>query len=398
MTESLFSGLRVLDCASWIAGPCAATMLSDFGADVIKIEPPGAGDPWRTRGPFPGRDVDYYWQLTSRNKRSLAIDLKHADGIAALHRLVASADVFVTNFPLPVRDRLKLSAEHLMALNPRLIYASFTAYGEEGEEAAKTGFDSTAYWARTGLMDQVRAAADTPPARSMPGMGDHPSGTGLYAAIVTALYRREKTGQGSVVKSSLLQNGLWANACAVQTRLFNEHVGHRPLREDAPNALANHYQTRDNRWFIMALFNEQRQLRGFLTAIGRPELTDDPRFATDAARKKNARVLTEVLDEVFRSRDLAEWRTVLDGVGVTFGIAATVDEALTDPQMQACGALVPFADGKGLTVSAPFHVEGVEKIAPQRAPGLGQNTDDVLAQAGYSADDIGRMRSAGVVA
>ena len=144
MTDSLFTGLKVIDCASWIAGPAAATILSDFGADVIKIEPPVVGDPWRGRGPLPGRTVDYYWQLTSRNKRSLAIDLKDPDGIAALHRLVASADVFVTNFPLPVRDRLKLSASDLMALNPRLIYASFTAYGEEGEEAAKTGFDSTA--------------------------------------------------------------------------------------------------------------------------------------------------------------------------------------------------------------------------------------------------------------
>ncbi len=397
MTESLFTGLRVIDCASWIAGPCAATMMSDFGAEVIKVEPPGDGDPWRSRGPIPGRDVDYYWQLTSRNKQSLAIDLKHPDGIAALHRLAASADVFVTNFPLPVRDRLKLSAGYLTGLNPRLIYASFTAYGEEGEEAAKTGFDSTAYWARTGLMDQVRASNDTPPARSMPGMGDHPSGTGLYAAIVTALYRREKTGQGGVVKSSLLQNGLWANGCAVQTRLFGEPVGHRPLREDAPNALANHYRTRDNRWFIMALFNEQRQLPGFLAAIGRPELTTDPRFATDADRKKNARVLTQVLDDVFASRDLAEWRTVLDGVGVTFGIVGTVDEALQDPQMQACGALVPFADGKGLTVSTPFHIDGVAKVAPQRAPGLGQHNEAVLAAAGYSADEIGRLRSLGVL-
>lgn len=346
---------------------------------------------------MPGRPVDYYWQLTSRNKRSLAIDLKAPDGIAALHRLVEGADVFVTNFPLPVRDRLKLSADHLTALNPRLIYASFTAYGEEGGEAAKTGFDSTAYWARTGLMDQVRAEATTPPARSMPGMGDHPSGTGLYAAIVTALFRRERTGRGGVVKSSLLQNGLWANACAVQTRLFGEHVAHRPLREDAPNALANHYQTRDGRWFIMALFNEQRQLRGFLTAIGRPELTDDRRFATDAARKTNARVLTGILDEVFRSRDLAEWRGVLDEAGVTFGIVGTVDECLEDPQMRASGALVPFADGNNMTVSAPFHLDGITKVAPRRAPELGQHSEEVLAQLGFSTDDIGRMRSAGIL-
>src|SRR6202044_56273 len=314
--------------ASWIAGPAAATMMSDYGADVIKIEPPGVGDPWRASTPIPGKKVDYYWQLTSRNKRSLALDLKHADGQAVLHRLVASADVFITNFPLPVRDRLRLAPADLMPLNSRLIYGSFTAYGEEGEEAAKTGFDSTAYWARTGLMDMVRANADTVPSRSMPGMGDFPSATGVYSAIVTALYRREKTGLGGVVRSSLLQNGLWANGCAVQTRLFGEHVALRPHRDDAPNALANHYQTRDGRWFIMALFNEQRQLRGFLSAIGREDLTDDPRFATNESRKEYAAELITILDAEFAKRDLSDWRTILDGVGVTFGIVGTVDEVL----------------------------------------------------------------------
>jgi formyl-CoA transferase len=398
VTESLFTGLKVIDCASWIAGPAAATIMSDFGADVIKIEPPGVGDPWRGRGPIPGRDVDYYWQLTARNKRSLAIDLKHADGIAALHRLVASADVFVTNFPLPVRDRLKLSPAHLMPLNPRLIYASFTAYGEAGEEAAKTGFDSTAYWARTGLMDQVRAEATTPPSRSMPGMGDHPSATGLYAAIVTALYRREKTGLGGVVKSSLLQNGLWANGCAVQTRLFGEHVAHRPTREEAPNALANHYQTRDGRWFIMAMWNEQRQLRGFLSAIGREDLTDDPRFATPDARKQNAAELVKVLDAEFAKRDLDDWRSILDSVGVTFGIVGTVNEVLDDQQMRDSGALVPFADGEHLTVSSPFHIDGVEKVPAQRAPAIGQHGEAVLREAGYGADEIARLRALGVLA
>ena len=134
-------GVKVIDCASGIAGPAAATMPSDFGADVIKVEPPGEGDPWRSSQPIPGKKVDYYWQLTSRNKRSLALDLKQPDGQAVLHRLVARADVFITNFPLPVCYCLRLSPAHLMPLNPRLIYGSFTAYGEEGEEAVKTGFD-----------------------------------------------------------------------------------------------------------------------------------------------------------------------------------------------------------------------------------------------------------------
>ena len=397
MGESLFAGLKVIDCASWIAGPAATTILSDFGADVIKIEPPGAGDPWRASTPVPGKATDYYWQLTSRNKRSLAIDLKHADGLAVLNRLIASADVFVTNFPLPVRERLKIAAADLLRLNPRLIYASLTAYGEKGEEAARTGFDSTAYWARTGLMDMVRATEDTEPSRSVPGMGDHPSATAMYAAIVTALYRREKTGKGGIAQSSLLQNGTWANACFIQSRLFGEHMAHRAPRASAPNPLANHYRCRDGRWFIMALFNEQRQLRGFLAAIGCTHLADDPRFATSAARKQNAGALVAILDEVFAQRNLAEWRTILNAAGVTFGAVHTVNETLDDAQFQQVGALVPFADGKGLTVSSPFHLDGETKVAPRRAPSVGQHTVDVLQEAGYSTDDIGRLRASGVL-
>ena len=398
MTDSLFADLRVIDCASWVAGPAAATILSDFGADVIKIEPPGAGDPWRASTPVPGKTTDYYWQLTSRNKRSLAINLKHEEGLAALYRLIASADVFVTNFPLPVRDRLKIAPADFLPLNPRLIYASFTAYGEAGDEAAKTGFDSTAYWARTGLMDMVRATEDTDPSRSAPGMGDHPSATGLYAAIVTALYRREKTGKGGVVQSSLLQNGLWANACFVQSRLFGENVRHRGPRAMAPNALANHYRCRDGRWFIMALHNEQRQLHGFLAAIGCEHLADDPRFATRESRKQNAGKLVKVLEEVFAQRDMADWRKILDAAGVTFGAVSLVNETSDDAQMQQIGALVPFADGKGLTVSSPFHIDGETKVAPQRAPSIGQHNDVVLREAGYSADEIERLRALGVLA
>jgi len=397
MSESLFAGLKVIDCASWIAGPAAATILSDFGADVIKIEPPGTGDPWRASTPVPGKTTDYYWQLTSRNKRSLAVDLKHADGLAVLYRLLATADVFITNFPLPVRERLKIAASHVLPLNSRLIYASLTAYGELGEEAERTGFDSTAYWARTGLMDMVRATKNAEPVRSVPGMGDHPSATALYAAIVTALYRRERTGKGGVAQSSLLQNGVWANACFIQSRLCGEHVPHRAPRAHAPNPLANHYRCRDGRWFIMALFNEQRQLRGFLAAIGCSHLADDERFATSAARKQNAGALVQILDEVFAQRDLAEWRTIMAAAGVTFGGVSSVDETSSDPQLQQVGALVPFADGKGLTVSSPFHLDGETKVAPRRAPSLGQHTEDVLQEAEFSTCDIARLRGLGVL-
>jgi len=397
MADGIFAGLRVIDCASWIAGPAAATILSDFGAEVIKLEPPGAGDPWRASTPVPGKTTDYWWQLTSRNKRSLAIDLKQPEGLSVLYRLIATTDVFITNFPLPVRERLKIAAADLLAINPRLVYGSISAYGEVGEEAARTGFDATAYWARTGLMDMVRPSVEAEPVRSMPGMGDHPTATALYAAIVTALYRRERTGQGGVAQTSLLQNGLWANGCYVQNRLFGEHVRHRPPRVETPSALANHYRCRDGRWFLMALHNEARQLTSFLKAIEAEYLADDPRFATTLSRRANARVLTAILDDIFEKRDLAEWRPILEKAGVTFGAVFSVDEAADDEQSREIGALVPFADGAGLTVSSPFQLDGATKVAPVRAPAVGQHSETVLRDAGYSADEIVRLKGLGVL-
>jgi formyl-CoA transferase len=397
MTGGIFAGLRVIDCASWIAGPAAATILSDFGAEVIKLEPPGAGDPWRALIPVPGKTVDYWWQLTARNKRSLAIDLKAPEGLAVLHRLLPTTDVFITNFPLPVRERLKIAAADLLAINPRLVYGSMTAYGEVGEEAARTGFDATAYWARSGLMDMVRATTDTEPARSMPGMGDHPTATALYAAIVTTLYRREKTGHGGIAQTSLLENGLWANGCFLQNRLFGETVVHRPPRSHTASALANHYCCRDGRWFLMALHNEARQLPAFLKAIDAEHLVEDPRFATWEARRANARALTVVLDGIFAQRDIAEWRPLLEKAGVTFGPVLSVDEAGDDAQARAIGALVPFADGAGLTVSSPFQIAGETKVAPVRAPALGQHSETVLREAGYAAAEIDRLKALGVL-
>ena len=258
MTESrgIFAGLKVLDVASFIAAPAAAIVLADFGADVIKAEPPGSGDPYRTMPTHPGMPVsahNYCWTVDARSKRSIALDLKHPDGRAVLYRLTRDADVFITNFPPPVRERLGIAYPQIEPLNPRLIYASLTGYGESGPEASKPGFDSTAWWARSGLMDQVVPHTGSPPARSLPGMGDHPTAIALFAVIVTALYRRERTGRGAAVSSSLLANGAWANAINVQAALCGATFLGRPPRDKPANPLRNHYRCRDGRWFLLSL-------------------------------------------------------------------------------------------------------------------------------------------------
>jgi crotonobetainyl-CoA:carnitine CoA-transferase CaiB-like acyl-CoA transferase len=193
MSEAfLFAGLKVLDVGSWIAGPVAATMLADFGADVIKIEMPGVGDQYRqlsAAANTPVADSNYMWQMDGRNKRSLALNLKTEAGMTILHQLIAECDVYITNHPLPMRRALQLNYEDLKPLNPSMIYASLTAYGETGPDKDMEGFDLVAYWARTGLMDLVRAPGAAP-TQALPGMGDHPSAVSLYAGIVTALLKR----------------------------------------------------------------------------------------------------------------------------------------------------------------------------------------------------------------
>jgi crotonobetainyl-CoA:carnitine CoA-transferase CaiB-like acyl-CoA transferase len=401
MSECIFDGLKVIDCASFIAGPAAATVMSDFGAEVIKIEPPGLGDPYRRRGtPAPGRPpLNPGFFFDARNKKSLALDLRQEAGRKILYRVVESADVFITNYPPPVRERLKIAYADLEHLNERLIYASFTGYGEAGPEASKPGFDATAWWARTGLMDLVRAGEHVTPARSLPGMGDHPSAMGTYGAIVTALYQREKTGKGNYVGSSLLANGLWANACSVQAALCGDDVRPQPPREEALSALRVHYQCRDGRWLLLSIAADEWRWDKF-KACFETTMLDDPRFATDATRNKNAGELVAILDQLFAEHDLAHWRKILDKAGIIFGIVGRVDDIRHDEQALAAGFVKPYADDPDLwTLDSPFFLAGQEKVPPRTAPVTpGQHSDEVLRQYGYGDAEIAALREAGVVA
>ena len=400
MSGLVFEGLKVIDCASFIAGPAAATVMSDFGAEVVKIEPPGAGDAYRRRAtpPIgPGLAGNPGFVLDGRNKRSLALDLRAPEGQAVLRRLVQDTDVFITNYPPPVRRRLGITYEELAPLNGRLIYASFTGYGETGPEADKPGFDATAWWARSGLMHLVRAGEEASPARSLPGMGDHPSAMGTYGAIVTALYQRERTGKGAYVGSSLLANGLWANGCSVQAALCGEKVVPQPPRERGVNALRIHYRCRDNRWILLSIAADEWRWDKFKSCMGSPALDED-RFATHAAREANAQLLIPILDNIFASRDQAEWRQILDDAGLIFGIVADMDEIANDEQILASGALVPFSDGSSLTVNSPFWIAGQEKLSPRPAPEVGEHSEEILRRAGYSAAEIHALRNTGIIA
>ena len=215
MQNGILSGVRVIDCGTYIAGPASATVMSDFGAEVFKIERPQGGDLYRALADLPGfakADTNWGWILTSRNKKSVALDLSKPDGRAVLLRLVRTADVFVTNYQQTLLDKFELTWDHLRQENERLIYAHLTGYGETGDDASAPTFDALAYWARSGLMMSV-VGADGTPGGPRPGMGDHPTSMSLFGAIMLGLYQRERSGKGSKVGTSLMASGAWANAC-----------------------------------------------------------------------------------------------------------------------------------------------------------------------------------------
>jgi crotonobetainyl-CoA:carnitine CoA-transferase CaiB-like acyl-CoA transferase len=398
-TDNIFSGLKVVDLSSFIAGPSAAVILSDFGADVIKVEPP-TGDPWRMACKFPPQPRakdNYLWHLNNRNKRGISIDLKSPNAVTILERLVKWADVLIVNTPHAGRKKLKLEYEDVAPWNPRLIYADLTGYGETGPDAHLPGFDITAYWSRSGLLSMTRDAG-APPTLPVAGSGDHATAVGIYSAIVTALYRRERTGKGAYVTTSLLAEGVWASGVTIQAALCNATFYPLHDRKNPPSMLANVYRASDDKWFLLVL--EPHRWPALAKGIGRPDLLTDPRFADPAKQAANAAELTAILDEEFGSQPMAHWYEVLDQADITFGVVQTPTDAVKDPQLRANEIVVPLEGAGGnltSTISSPIRVHGVTKVPARRAPELGEHNDDVLKELGFDATEIDGLRASGAI-
>jgi crotonobetainyl-CoA:carnitine CoA-transferase CaiB-like acyl-CoA transferase len=394
-------GLRVLDLASFIAGPVATTVMGDYGAEVIKIEPPGDGDPQRKLGQahsVPQHPVNYCWHMTNRNKRSVVLDLKSADGRAAFDRLLATADVMAVNFPLKVRERLRMRYEDVKHINPKLIYASMTGYGEQGPDADQPGFDSTAFFARSGLLDGLTYEGG-PPAFSLPAQGDQMTGMNLFAAIAMALLHRERTGQGSEVGTSLHASGLWSNAILAQGALLGAYVSPRPPRTKPRSALANQYRTSDGRWIQLTIVREDKLWPELCQALERTDLLDDPRFETTDKRRAHATELAALLDPVFAGRPWLEWRERLRRHDITFGLLGILKDVPDDEQAVANGAVVDSSQpDMPRTLSAPIRMSfAPEPVTPGPGPEHGAHTAEVLAELGYSSTEIDTLRRAGAI-
>ncbi|HEY2010811.1 MAG TPA: CoA transferase [Rhizomicrobium sp.] len=397
--KNIFSGLKVVDLSSFIAGPSAAVILSDFGADVIKVEPP-TGDLWRHGHqipPQPQAHDPYPWHLANRNKRGMALDLKSPGAQKILEKLVRWADVLIVNTPHPARKRLKLEYDDVMQWNPRLIYADVTGFGQKGPDADLPGFDITSYWARSGLLSMTRDAG-LPPTWPVAGSGDNATAMGLYSAIVTALYRRERTGEGAYVTTSLLAQGVWSASVSIQAALCGAKFFEPHDRKNPANAALNVYKASDGTWFVLIVTPDK--IAAVAEAIGRPDLPSDPRFSDPANLKTNMPQLTAILDEVFGAQPMSHWYEVFNGVHVTFGAVRGPQEVIDDPQLRANEVIVPL-DGAGdkltSTISSPIQVQGVTKVPARRAPEVGEHNEDILRQLGFDAGEIESLRAGGAI-
>lgn len=403
MQKGILSGLRVIDCGTYVAGPASTTIMSDFGAEVLKIERPRGGDLYRFMADLPGfakADLNWAWILTSRNKKSVALDLSAPQGREVLIRLVKTADVFVTNYQHPLLEKFQLTWDHLQQENERLIYAHLTGYGDTGEDADAPAFDALAYWARSGLMMSV-VGMDGTPGGPRPAMGDHPTAVSLFGAIMLGLYHRERTGRGVKVGTSLLASGVWANACDLQAKFCNAAFPQRGADGTPPNPLAAGYLSRDGKAFLVVLLDPDTEFPNLCRALGHEELSTNLLFATTKARTANAAALFAILQSQFESRDLAEWRVLFKQADIKWAPLPKLEEVVVDPQMHASGAFVDLdypGYGKMTTINSPIFTTAGEKRPPTAAPQLGSHTREVLHDLGYDDETIAALVRDGVAA
>ncbi len=399
--KGILDGVRVIEAATMVMVPAVGAILAEFGAEVIKIEPP-EGDMNRRGHHIPGMpdsDVEYTFLPDNRNKKSIVLDLKSEEGMDILRQLIAGADVFLTNHRRKAIDRLNITYEKLKALNPRLIYAHGTGFGDQGAEADKAGFDTVCYWARSGLEGHMFPLEGWPGSMAY-GAGDHPSGMSLFGAVMLALFAREKSGHGYRVSSSLLANGAWSNSIFIQAKLSNATFHPKRRREDAYNFTGVHYRTEDNRLLRMAIVNVEQGWPRVCRAVGRPDLIDDPHYAVMAERRKHMSELISLLDDIFASHDVEYWKKTLEDHDVPFSIIATYDEVIQDKQMEANNVFVDFDDpqfGRMRSVGSPIEIDGNGKAPPTTAPRVGEHSREILEEYGFNPAEIDSLLERGVV-
>jgi len=376
-------GINVVELGVWVAGPATGGILADWGADVIKIEPP-TGDPGRLFGRMLGLDIDVSppFEMDNRSKRSIVLDLRTDDGRATALELISGADVFVTNVRPGALRRLGLDFGSLAADYPRLVYGLITGYGETGPDADRAAYDIAAFWARGGLAHLLTRPGDTPPFQRG-GMGDHMAGMTLAAAICAALVARDRTGTGQLVSTSLYRQGAYTVSFDLNTYLMSGQPIAIGQRESMGNPCMNNYAAGDGHRFWIVGLEAERHWPALCRAIGRTDWLSDPRFSSARSRAVNAVELIAELDQIFATKPLDEWAEVFAAEPDFFWSPInTIEDVVADEQFHAAGGLVDVPDGQAAVsmVATPADFHGTPWAPRSTAPTLGQHTDEILAE------------------
>jgi crotonobetainyl-CoA:carnitine CoA-transferase CaiB-like acyl-CoA transferase len=381
----MLEGVRVVELGVWVAGPAVGGLLADWGADVIKVEPP-TGDPMRAVFGALGIDVGQNppFELDNRGKRSVVIDLSTDEGRAMMERLLETADVFATNLRPDALERLGLDHVSVRARHRRLIYCSLTGYGLDGPDRDRAGYDVGAFWARSSAAAKlVPPGTDPPGIRS--GFGDHTTALAALSGVLAALLDRQRTGEGRLVATSLLRAGTYVMGWDIGVYLrFGRIQGTRPRTEMAA-PLINCYRAADGAWFWLLGLEQHRHWPGVVAALERPELATDPRFATTKARAEHAGELIAELDEAFATRPRSEWEARFDQHDVWWAPVQTIPEVTVDPQAHAAGSFVTMTPRSGedpySAVASPVSFSGYDQ-RPGPVPALGEHTEELRRELG----------------
>ena len=397
-------GIRVVEVANWLAAPSAAALMADLGADVVKVEHP-AGDAWRNtlmrgRKPDfdPDTDVDAPYELDNRGKRGIALSLEQPGGSDVVKRMVSEADIFITNLTAPRIARYDLGREILQALNPRLIYVVLTGYGTRGPDNAKTAFDYSAFWSRSGIMSLI-GEPDGPPMPCRPGQGDHATALNLLSGALAALRLRDMTSEGQFVEVTLQRTGAWTIGADVSASLIMEDQPGRIDRVRPGNPLFNSYETGDGRWLMLVMPTGDRYWQPTCRALGRDDWLADERFATLMGRMEHTAELTPEIASVLASKTLLEWTPLLDAQALTWAPVAELPEVIHDPQMEEMDAwsVIEGPQGTFRTLNTPFAIEGADVGPRGPAPKTGEHTHEVLSELGFSDDEIAQLAASGAL-